>query len=169
MPSKRYNAAVWIVGSLMVAAFAYYFITVLLFAGATSFKRKIKLTTQEKEMVKDFESECKCEVRLQHNYHLINNDEGSHFNSSDSTLNILFRNDLNKTMLPCNYSDIVLIAHAADVADRMMKTISYRNYYVYLNVIYSSFRKNDARSAHCYKTARFRLTEQQNIKFISIK
>ena len=82
MASKRYNSAVWIVGAFMVAAFAYYFITVLLFAGATSFKRKIKLTTLEKEMIEDFESECNCEVRLQHNYYLINN-EGNHFNSRD--------------------------------------------------------------------------------------
>lgn len=93
MAGKRYKVGVWIVGSLMMAAFAYYFITVFLFAGSTSFKRKVKFTTQEKEMIKDI---------------------------------------------------------------------------LYLNVIYSSFRKNDARSATCYKTGRFRLTEKQNIKFISL-
>lgn len=152
----------------MVAAFAYYFITVFLFVGSTSFKRKIKLTTLEKEMIEDFESECNCEVRLQHNYYLINNGDGNHFNSSDSTLNVLFRNDLTKTILPCNYSDSVLIAHATDVANRMMKTISHKNYYVYLNVIYSSFRRDNLRSTTCDKTARFKLTEQQNIKLISM-
>lgn len=168
MASKRYNTALWIVGLLLIAGFGYYFLTVLFMGSWRSFKPKVKLTMAEKEMIEKFESECNCEVKLQHKYYLINNEAGNHFNSRDSVINILFRNDPYKTILPCGYSDDVLIAHATDVANRMIKTISHKNYYIYLNVHYSSYRKGDVQSSTCSKRAKFKLTEQKAIEFISL-
>lgn len=156
MASKRYKTAVWVVGTLMAAAFAYYFITVLLFSGTKFFGHQNKLTDKEKAMVEKFESACNCKVRLRHNYELINNTAGNKFTESDSTLSLSFtskiRNNNTKQGLPlCGYSDTVLIAHAKQVVAGMLQIVSHEDHYKYVTIAYIAYNDRDIQDAGCYK------------------
>jgi len=171
MANKKYKLTIWILGSLMAAAFAYYFITIFFFAGARYFKTEIKLTAQEKQMIDEFETDCDCEVKFHHNYDLIKNTTNNS-ESIDSTLSLSFTlntGSSKKKISFCEIADSILIANATQMATRLMKTVHYKDYYTRVNIVYLTYDKSNIKSKTCYKTVECKLDKWKNIEFVHIK
>ncbi|MBS1688621.1 MAG: hypothetical protein JSS96_07845 [Bacteroidetes bacterium] len=108
----------------------------------------IPLSSKEKNLIKEFKRECNCDVAWEHNYELI-----KHANTKDSSANISFTWYTGREYRHYNPADdiylkdsITIIQHANNVANKLLSTMSYKNYYHQLIIYYGHV--DVVRSAH---------------------
>lgn len=97
-------------------------------------------------MIDKLDSDCRCSVKLSHDFYLVNNKKkpvGSSYNREDSTIYISFHwysgkghNGYSLKDDISNKDSTAIVNNAFQVADMLFRTIQYANYYKAAHIDY---------------------------------